>query len=174
MKWLVVLLIASASMLSSCQESSWVVGVNNSGSGNIFLSASGADKEVRMYSASLTGDQENPPSGSDATGMARFHLMHDGSIRWSLRTSGLDSVIAAHIHAGIPGQNGPIIVPLFGGGPVNDISVRGEITDSVQVAAVLDLLQADSAYVNVHTVAFQGGEIRGQMTPKQSGGGSQP
>jgi CHRD domain-containing protein len=171
MKWLVVLLIASASLLASCQESSWVVGVNNTSSGNIFLNATAASDDVTMYGASLTGDQENPPTGSDATGIARFHVMHDGSIRWSLRTTGLDSVIAAHIHAGIPGQNGPVIVPLFSGGPVNDINVRGEITDSVEVAAVLALFQADSAYVNVHTTAFQGGEIRGQVNPKETGGG---
>ena len=175
MKWLAVLLIASASLLASCQESSWVVGVNNTGSGSIFLNTAAANGDVTMYSATLSGDQENPPTGSDATGIARFHLMHDGSLRWSLRTTGLDSVIAAHIHAGIPGQNGPVIVPLFSGEPTNDINVRGEITDSAEVQAVLDLFQADSAYVNVHTTAFTDGEIRGQVDPKETGGGgSQP
>ena len=170
MRWLVVLLIASASLLASCQESSWVLGVNNTDS-NMFLQVAAANGEVTMYNANLTGDQENPPTGSSATGVAKFHLMHDGSIRWSLRTTGLDSVIAAHIHAGIPGQNGPIIVPLFGGGPTTDLNIRGEITDSDQVAAVLALFQADSAYVNVHTTTFTGGEIRGQIEPRETGGG---
>ena len=168
MKWLVVLLIASGSLLASCQESSRVVGVNTTDS-NMFLQAAAANGGVTMYTASL-GDEENPPTGSSATGVAKFHLMHDGSIRWSLRTTGLDNVIAAHIHSGIPGQNGPIIVPLFGGGPVTDLNVRGEITDPDQVAAALALFQADSAYVNVHTTTFTGGEIRGQVEPKETGG----
>ena len=174
MKWLAVLVVASASVLASCQESSRVTGLNSDNSGNMGITASAASGEVRMWSAELTGDQENPPTGSDATGIARFHLMNDGSIRWSLRTTGLDSVIASHIHAGIPGQNGPIIVPLFMGEPTGDLNIRGEITDSTEVAAVLALFEADSAYVNVHTIAFPGGEIRGQVEPKQTGGGGQP
>ena len=174
MKGFVLLLIASASLLASCQESNRIVGVNGTESG-ISLEASAASGEATMWSASLTGAEETPPNGSLATGIARFHLMHDGSIKWSLRTTGLDSVVAAHIHPGIPGQAGPPLVTLFSGEPTGDLNIRGEITDAAQVALVLDLIEADSAYVNVHTITLPGGEIRGQVVPKETGGGgSQP
>ena len=178
MKWLVVLLIGSASLLASCQESSWVLGVNNTGSGNMFLQASAANGDVTMYSADLSGENEVPSTGSEGTGIAKFHVMKDGSIRWSLRVTNLNDIFAAHIHNGLPGVNGPIVVHLFDGdpsAPVSGLNVRGVITDPTEAAMVLDLFTSGSAYVNVHTTAFQGGEIRGPVLPKETGGGgSQP
>ena len=170
MRWLALVLIASASFLSACEDASWVVAVNNTEGEAAFFRTAAAPEGPRMFGAQLTGDEENPPSGSDATGRARFHLMNDGTLRWSLRTSGLEEVFAAHIHAGVVGQNGPVIVGLFSGDPVSDINVRGEISDPGEVAAVLALFEADSAYVNVHTTPFEGGEIRGQVVTKTTGG----
>ena len=169
MKWLALVVVASASLLSACEDAGWLVAVNNT-EGEIFFRTAAAPEGPRMFAAQLTGDQENPPSGSDATGRARFHLMQDGSLRWSLRTSGLDSVLAAHIHAGVVGQNGPVVVGLFGGPVQSDLNIRGEITDPGEVQAVLALFAADSGYVNVHTTSFQGGEIRGQVVTKTTGG----
>ena len=170
MKWLALVLIASASFLTACEDASWTLAVNNTES-DIFFRTQAAAGEARMFGAQLTGDQEVPPSGSDATGRARFHLMNDGSLRWSLRTAGLENVIGAHIHAGVVGQNGPVIIGLFGGAPESDLNLRGEITDPNEIAAVLALFAADSGYVNVHTTAFEGGEIRGQVVTKTTGGG---
>jgi len=170
MKWLSLVLIASVSFLAACEDASWTLAVNNTES-DIFFSTQAAAGETRMYSAYLTGADEVPSTSSEGTGVARFHLMKDGSIRWSLRTSDVDSVIAAHIHAGVAGQIGPVIVGLFGGGPEQDIHVRGEITDPGDIEAVLALFHADSAYVNVHTTAHEGGEVRGQVVPKTTGGG---
>jgi hypothetical protein len=149
MKWFALVLIATAVVLAGCRDSGRMTGVNNPG--------------TNTYNASLTGNQSVPPSGSNATGAARVDVMSDGMMHWSLRTTGLDTVIAAHIHAGKLGENGPVIVPLYTGGPTTDLNVTGMIMDRAQIASVLGLIRSDSAYVNVHTTKFQGGEIRGQV-----------
>jgi len=153
MKWFTLVLIASAAVLSSCNHSDKMVAPRNT-----------------VYTASLSGNQSVPPTGSQATGVAQFTVLPSGAIQWSLRTTGLDSVFASHIHAGRPGDSGPVAIPLFAGGPIRDLNVQGTITDAVQVATALQLFGADSAYVNVHTNAFQGGEIRGRVSLQTSGG----
>jgi len=133
--------------------------------------AAASDREVKIYGATLTGEQQVPPTGSVATGVARLQLLNDGSIRWSLHTRGLENVVAAHIHAGAPGLNGPPVITLFSGDPTSDLHLEGAITDPSQAAVVLQLIQNNTAYVNVHTTAFQNGEIRGQLEPKASPAG---
>jgi len=155
MKWLTLVLIASAGVLSSCNnDSNHMAGPRNT-----------------VYTANLSGDQSVPATGSNATGVAQFTVLPSGAIQWTLRTTGLDSVFASHIHAGRPGQSGPVAIPLFAGGPIRDLNVQGTITDAAQVAAALTLFRADSGYVNVHTNAFQSGEIRGRISLRTGMGG---
>src|SRR5262245_16462117 len=100
MKWVALVLMASASGLVGCQEPMRLVGVDNVRAirSPATVSAdrmSASEREIKVYSAALTGDQQVPPTGSTASGSARIQIMNDGSIRWSLRTTGLDSVFAA-------------------------------------------------------------------------------
>ena len=153
MKWFTVALIASTAVLAGCNDSNKMTAPRNT-----------------VYTATLSGNQSVPPTGSQATGVAQFTVLPGGAIQWSLRTTGLDSVFASHIHAGRPGQGGPVAIPLFAGGPLRDLNIQGTITDAATVAEALLLFRADSAYVNVHTNAFQGGEIRGRVMLQASGG----
>jgi len=121
------------------------------------------------FSATLTGAQSVPPSGSNALGTARFDVMQDGSIHWSLHTAGLDTVLASHIHVGHPGETGNVIVGLFTTGPGSNLDLQGSITDPTQVATVLQLIHDDDAYVNVHTTRFPNGEIRGRVVTANGG-----
>jgi hypothetical protein len=69
------------------------------------------------------------------------------------------TVIAAHIHKGAKGTNGPVVVPF--NAPVN-----GKAMGCVTVADALaqDLAQNPrNYYVNVHTTNHPAGEIRGQL-----------
>ena len=59
---------------------------------------------------SLTGDQEVPPVKTSASGSATFVISADKSVSGSITTSGIEA-IAAHIHDGAKGANGPVIVP---------------------------------------------------------------
>jgi len=108
--------------------------------------------------ATLSGAQEVPPVETTATGTAKFQLKADRGLSGSVKTDDIDGV-AAHIHDGAPGVNGPVVVPL---NKKNDhewtVPVGTKFT-----AAQIESLKAGTLYVNVHTDAHKGGEIRGQL-----------
>jgi len=111
------------------------------------------------YRAEIAGAHEVPPSGSAACGWARVTLNPDDSVTYDVRVLGL-SATAAHIHAGAVGVNGPVIVPLAGG------PTTWSGTSAPLSAADVAALRAGDTYINVHTAAFPGGEVRGQVVPE--------
>ena len=81
-----------------------------------------------------------------------------GVIAWRLTFAKLTGgAIAAHIHSGVRGKAGPVIVPLCA--PCKS-GAHGRATVD---AAVLAALEAGRTYVNVHTRKNPLGEIRGQL-----------
>ena len=110
------------------------------------------------FTAALLGTQEVPPTGSAATGTAVAFLHEpDNRVVYLVNSTGLVSVTAAHFHQGAVGVNGPVIIPLNGsGGTYGGVSAR-------LTPAQLTAWNADGFYCNIHTAAFGGGEIRGQM-----------
>jgi hypothetical protein len=81
-----------------------------------------------------------------------------GRIVWRLTFSRLTGrAVAAHIHSGVRGRSGPVIVALCS--PCRS-GARGTATAS---AAVLGALEAGRAYVNIHTRKNPAGEVRGQI-----------
>lgn len=135
----------------------------------------------RTFTAHLTSENETADVESRAQGQVIFTLSKDGTVlHYKLIVANLDGITAAHIHCGAEGVNGPPIAWLFAGGPtdVNGILSEGSITDAdvldrsatachgVAVATMEDLitrLRNGTAYVNVHTTSYGGGEIRGQI-----------
>ncbi len=120
---------------------------------------SGRDK---IFKATLSGASEVPPTTSAGTGAATATLdTATGKLGWEVTYSGLTGPAkAAHIHgpAG-PGQNAGVVVPLKG----NLASpIKGSAT---LTAAQMADLEAGLYYVNIHTAANKGGEIRGQLQP---------
>jgi len=81
-----------------------------------------------------------------------------GVITWRLTFAKLSGrAIAAHIHSGVRGKAGPVIVPLCA--PCRS-GAHGRATVD---ASVLTALEAGRTYVNVHTPKNPAGEIRGQL-----------
>lgn len=111
------------------------------------------------YTAVLTGIQETPASGSSARGSCTM-TYHDvtNSFDISLSFAGIQSQIGAHIHFGIFGTPGVIVFALPNGSPITTTWT----TPTPQ--NVQDFLDG-KYYVNVHSAAFPGGEIRGQILP---------
>jgi hypothetical protein len=117
----------------------------------------------RPFHADLAGTNEVPPADLTATGTVQLWLNPgQGTVCYALTASGLSApAVAAHVHVAPAGTNGPVVVPLSvaadgsGSGCVNDVS-----RDLIQA-----IIQDPSAYyVNVHTTAFPGGAIRGQLS----------
>jgi hypothetical protein len=108
--------------------------------------------------ASLNGAQEVPPNGSLAkgAGVAAFNAA-DNTIAGFVVTTNITGN-AAHIHQGARGVAGGILVPLVGG-PFHWFVADNATLPADNVAAFL----GDNTYYNVHSVAFSGGEIRGQL-----------
>jgi hypothetical protein len=86
----------------------------------------------------------------------------------------INNPIAAHIHVGGVGVNGPVVVPLYAGkdvGAFSGILSSGTITakdlDGPLKGKTMDdlfaAIKSGGAYVNVHTVKNPGGEARGQV-----------
>jgi hypothetical protein len=117
-----------------------------------------------MLSTELSGQNEAPPNGATATGHA--DATYDDVTRvltWHVTYEGLTGpLVAAHIHGPAePGSNAGII---FEFDPIEISPIDGSATLTEEQAA--DLL-AGRYYVNLHTAAHPGGEIRGNLTVEE-------
>jgi CHRD domain len=120
---------------------------------------------------SLGGSQEVPPVTTNASGItdisarpSRCPSSLSGSncptLHGNVYTSNI-AATAAHIHQGKPGENGPVLVTLMKTSEgVWAVPFGSTITED-QFRAYWDGLM----YVNVHTEANKGGEIRAQLKP---------
>jgi hypothetical protein len=110
--------------------------------------------------ADLKGATEVPPTDSKGTGSvtATFDTASK-KLSWKGTVSGLSGpATAAHFHSGEAGKNGAVVVPIAG---ADKGSFEGSATLNDAQAAEL---MAGKWYVNVHTAANKGGEVRGQVT----------
>jgi hypothetical protein len=110
----------------------------------------------------LAGNQEVPPVTTPASGSGAFTVGADGSVSGSVTTLSIAGT-AAHIHTGAVNVNGPVIVPLT----KTSENVWSVPAGAKFTAAQLASYKAGQLYVNVHSVANKGGEIRGQLEPKK-------
>lgn len=128
----------------------------------------------RNFRTHLSGDEEVPPVDTDAQGQAKFQLNRAGdALQYKLIVANIDDVVASHIHCAPAGENGPVGVTLFSGGPTSDPGTLAEGTITgpddgngcgwETLDDVLAAVRSGEAYVNVHTLANPPGEIRGQI-----------
>lgn len=141
------------------------------------------------FYAVLTGLDEVPPNGSSAFASASltlnpaqdrltihltlFALDLDGA---QTPDNPLDNITGLHIHSAPAGVNGPVVFGLIG---INN-DLNGDVLINPPAGTVFsawDLLEGNNTtlaaqienlfdgrlYINVHTVAYPGGEIRGQI-----------
>ena len=128
----------------------------------------------------LTGSQQVPGVTTGAFGMATVRLIDNGTaIKFRVTVCDIVNVTASHIHVGAAGTNGPVIIPFFTNQPLFS-SPHGCKTLAAGIRTAADLntkasptitswddfvkaLLAGNTYINVHTTANKGGEIRGQL-----------
>jgi len=156
----------------------------------LMLSVSAAHAIPLTFTATLSGANENPPVASPGTGQAIVVLDPTANtLQINVTFSGLTSnTVAAHIHCCIAFPNNTGVattVPAFPGFPLGVTSgtYNSVVFDLTQpliynpafVTLQGGLAQAEAAlengiingmtYLNIHTVNFGGGEIRGQLSP---------
>lgn len=110
--------------------------------------------------ATLDGKSEVPPNTSAATGTADVDFdASSKKLSWKLTYSGLSGpATAAHFHGPAePGKNAGVAVP------ISNTASGSEGSATLTDAQAADLA-AGKYYINVHTAANPGGEIRGQVT----------
>jgi len=137
-----------------------VSGVALGAAGFVAFVAAPAQAEVVHYAATLTSGAETPPN--DSKGSGKLTASFDTSTKkldWTIEYSGLTGpALAAHFHGPAPaGKPASVEVPL-----------TGSLASPIHGSAMLTDAQAKDLadgmlYINIHTAANKGGEIRGQM-----------
>jgi hypothetical protein len=139
------------------------------------------------YVATLSGAAEVPDNPSPGTGQVTVEIENDTTMLIALTFSGLvGTTTAAHIHNAPAGANGPVMtqLPSFIGFPPGvsagnyaesfDLTAAASwnpsfVTTSGGVdearLAFLSALASGSAYFNLHSTTYPGGELRGQLQP---------
>lgn len=117
--------------------------------------------QAQTVNVSLSGQNEVPPVTTSATGSGTIVVGTDKIVSGSIKTAGVAGTMA-HIHSGKAGENGPVIIPLSKeGDDVWRVPANSKLSDDAFKA-----FQAGGLYINVHSKAHPGGEIRSQLDAK--------
>ncbi len=147
----------------------------------ISFTAAPAVVEDLDFFASLSGADEVPEVDTGASGVGHYQLRDGGTtleFQHSLRR--LRDVVAAHLHLGAEGENGPVVAFLIPA-DLSSLSrrestllrrrIEGSLTGSnltgplagQPLDALIAEIEAGNVYVNVHSSRVPSGELRGQV-----------
>ena len=129
--------------------------------------------DTNTFTANLTGAAEIPPVTTTATATATFTSSTVGAtttITYTVTVTGLSGpVTAAHIHgpANASASADPIVTLTITGTGTSGTLIAGAFTATghatINMAQLLTHMLAGNTYINIHTAARPGGEIRGQI-----------
>ena len=123
-------------------------------------------------SSTMDGSGNPSPIATDGFGSAAFDIMPGGIVRYAISVDNVDDILAAHIHVGAPGFNGPISAflideqegvrpsPFTLNGQFNVFDLKGPL-EGKSIADLVELMELGITYVNVHSAVYPAGEIRG-------------
>jgi hypothetical protein len=130
------------------------------------------------FTASLTGQDEVPPTNTKATGTSMLILSSDEmKMKYEVHVKDIDNVTMAQIQQGKKGESGPVVVTIIRfkaltpTGSIDGLLAEGNITadklqgplKGKQISDLTTLIDDNNAYVNVLTKQNPHGEIRGQI-----------
>jgi len=148
---------------------------------NSVLDEASISSSLRNYNAHLSA-----PDGVDSQGQGQaiFRFSKDGSeLYYKINVANIDNIIMAHIHLRANEQtpNGAPVLWLIPDAPpplatpvtTNGVLVEGTVTEANLVGSLAGMslwtlkekIREGLTYVNVHTTAYPGGEIRGAIKP---------
>jgi hypothetical protein len=124
--------------------------------------AGAASAQDQQFFAVLLGGNEISGGDPDGYGGATITFHGTKKVCVGITVDLLDTPTAAHIHQGKAGTNGPVVVPLKE--PSRGSPGGSSLCATLDPALAASILASPSDfYVNVHTVAFPGGSVRGQL-----------
>ena len=153
----------SPSNLDALTSGEWYLNVHTTANPNGEVRGQIVPDTTAVVTFSLSGSQEAPAVDTMAmgSGYALFDTTNNNVSLVAVTT--IENATMAHIHTGFAGENGDVLVGL-----VESESTAGVWMTDGSIAldeATATQLLAGGHYVNVHTAANTGGEIRGQITP---------
>lgn len=128
------------------------------------------------FRATLLGSEEVPPVTTTATGSSEFTLSRTNDTLFvNITVNGLSNVRFGHFHTGARGANGAVVAflvdpPTLAGAQngrigkqfITAANLSGTLAGQ-PLSALITQLRAGGIYVNLHTDANAGGELRGQV-----------
>ena len=147
----------------------------------LFVSAavSGQPAFLEEITADASGKQEVPSVFTSTSGSLSLNFRSDlRNVLYDLFVFDGVDIVAAHLHCGEAGTNGPVVAALFGGFTASDgllatgILRNGDIFEQSaeacgvpisNIASLLAAIRKDLIYLNVHSLENLGGEVRAQI-----------
>jgi hypothetical protein len=142
-----------------------------------FLALNGIADADEKFKAKLSGAEEVPAVMTDTKGKFQIKFNSDETAaEYRLKVSDGVRITQAHIHCGAEGMNGPVVVFLAGfhdlgwdvdgkwisKATVTDLNII-DTTCGTDLSELAQAMRDGNTYVNVHSVANPGGEVRGQI-----------
>ena len=134
-------------------------------------SSTGGLEAEATYVIDLTTSEVVPaPKPSTATGAAAF-IVYPDRIQYQITAQLIPGVTSVHIHTGAPGVAGASVITLFQtnvpiapiGAFATGTMLESNLPAGITLASLKTLLASGNAYVDIHTTANTGGELRGQI-----------
>lgn len=177
----ILLLVTMGLLLTGCSNESLLEDQEASLKMSV-TEKSNADWSNRLhFNASLSGKNEVPAIETKAVGEVIVTISKDEtSIHFKLIVANIKAnITGSHFHMAPAGANAGVVVNLLNisdfppptTAPVNGVLAEGTIVQSNLSGALagkplsdlISAIRAGNIYVNVHTTAYPGGEIRGQL-----------
>ena len=115
------------------------------------------------FKTSLTGSAEVPgPGDPDGSGEATITINPGkAQLCWNIKVRNIDPATAAHVHIGLAGMSGGVVVGLSAPAAATGVSsgcaaIARSLADAIRKSPA-------SYYVNVHNAAYPNGALRGQL-----------
>lgn len=138
--------------------------------------APAAPTPLVRFRATLAGSEEVPPVTTAATGTSEFTLSRTNDTLFvNVTVNALTNVRFGHFHTGARGANGAVVAflvdpPTLAGAQngrigkqfITAANLTGTLANQ-PLSALIDQMRAGNIYVNLHTDANPGGEVRGQV-----------
>ncbi|MCU6708580.1 CHRD domain-containing protein [Paenibacillus sp. J5C_2022] len=140
-----------------------------------FASGHAIFRSIRYGNGPYDNDDNVSNDNVNGANGQRWWRRRRQSLQYRLILRNIRRVTQAQIHLGRPGQNGPVVAFLFGPvsggvsfrrGVINGVLRDRDLVGPLRGSTIRELIreiERGNAYVNVYTVRYPNGEIRGQI-----------